>query len=47
MKKIKDLKKLPLEEYIKLLPTPPKEHSHELKMEKQVKDLLKNQVKKE
>ena len=46
-KKIEELKKLPLEEYIKLLPTPPKEHSHELKMEKHVKDLLKKQRKKQ
>jgi hypothetical protein len=46
IKKIEDLKKLPLEDYIRLLPSPPEEHSHELKMEKHVKELLKKQRKK-
>jgi hypothetical protein len=43
--KVNNLKKLPLEDYLKLLPLPPKEHSHELKMEKYVKELLEEQNK--
>lgn len=40
-------KNLPLEEYLKQLPSPPKEHAHELKMEKRVKKLLKEQKNKD
>lgn len=40
-------KELPLEDYLKQLPPPPKEHAHELNMEECVKQLLKAQEKKE
>jgi len=40
-------KELSLEEYLKQLPPPPKEHTHELKMEKRVKQLIKEQKKKQ
>jgi hypothetical protein len=33
-------KELSLEEYLKTIPPPPPEHSHELKMEKRVKHLI-------
>ena len=36
-----------LEEYLKQLPPPPPEHVHELKMEERVKQLLKEQKKKQ
>lgn len=39
-------KELPLEKLLELLPPPPPEHVHELKMEKSVKRLLKKQKKK-
>ena len=39
-------KELSLKEYLKQLPPPPPEHSHELKMEKRVKQLLKKRNKK-
>ena len=40
-------KELSLEEYLKQLPPPPPEHTHELKMEEHVKQLLKEQKKKQ
>ena len=40
-------KELSLEEYLKQLPPPPPEHAHELKMEKRVKQLIKEQQKKQ
>ena len=40
-------REIPLEEYLKQLPPPPKEHAHELKMEKRVKQLLKEQAHKQ
>jgi len=36
-------KELSLEAYLKQLPLPPEEHTHELKMEKRVKQLLEEQ----
>jgi hypothetical protein len=39
-------KELSLEELLKQLPLSPPEHTHELKMEKRVKQLLKEQKKK-
>ena len=35
-----------IEEYLKQLPPPPEEHTHELKMEKRLKRILKEQEKK-
>jgi hypothetical protein len=40
-------KELSLEEYLKHLPPPPPEHVHELKMEKKVKQLIKEHKKKQ
>jgi len=40
-----NIKELPLKEYLKQLPPPPPEHSHELKMEKRIKKLIKEQQK--
>jgi hypothetical protein len=40
-------KELSLEEILKQLPSPPPEHAYELKMEKRVKQLLKEQKKKQ
>jgi len=45
-KKATNAKELSLEEYLKQLPPPPEEHAHELKMEKRVKQLIKEQNKK-
>jgi hypothetical protein len=45
-KKATGAKELPLKEYLKQLPPPPPEHAHELKMEKRVKQLIKEQKKK-
>jgi len=41
------LKELPLEKLLEKLPPPPPEHAHELKMEKRVKQLLREQKKKQ
>jgi hypothetical protein len=38
-------KELSLKEYLKQLPPPPPEHAYELKMEKYVKQLIKEQKK--
>jgi hypothetical protein len=35
-----------VEQYLKQLPPPPEEHAHELKMEKRLKQLIKEQEKK-
>jgi hypothetical protein len=40
-------KEISLEEILKQLPPPPPEHAHELNMEKRVKQLLKEQKKKQ
>jgi hypothetical protein len=40
-------KELSLEELLKQLPPPPPEHAYELKIEKRVKQLLKEQKKKQ
>ena len=40
-----NVKELPLEKLLKKLPPPPLEHTHELMMEKRVKQLLKEQEK--
>ena len=44
-KKVTGAKELPLKEYLKQLPPPPPEHAYELKMEKHVKQLIKEQKK--
>jgi hypothetical protein len=36
-----------IEEYVKQMPPPPKEHTYELKMEKLLKHMLREQEKKE
>ena len=40
-------KELSLEEYLKKIPPPPPEHSHELKMEKRVKQLIEEDKKRQ
>ena len=45
-KKPKKAEKTDIIEYLKQLPPPPKEHTHELKMEKRLKRMLKEQEKK-
>ncbi len=40
-------KELSLEEYLKKIPLPPPEHSHELKMEKRVKQLIEENKKRQ
>ena len=45
-KKATSTKELSVEEYLKQLPPPPEEHTHELKMEKQVKRMIEEQEKK-
>jgi hypothetical protein len=42
-----NIKELPLEKLLKKLPPPPPEHTHEIMMEKRVKQLLKEQEKKQ
>jgi hypothetical protein len=42
-----NMKELPLEKLLEQLPPPPPEHAHELKMEKRVQQLLKEQKKKQ
>ena len=42
-KNVTNMKELSLEEYLKQLPPPPPEHAYELKMEKRVKQLIKEQ----
>lgn len=42
-KKPKKVEKKDVEEYLKQLPSPPPEHVHELKMEKQLKQMIKEQ----
>jgi len=44
-KKPKTIKTTNIEEYLKQLPIPPKEHTYELKMEKRLKRILKEQEK--
>ena len=45
-KKPKKAETTDIEEYLKQLPTPPEEHVYELKMEKRLKRMLKEQEKK-
>jgi hypothetical protein len=45
-KKANSDKESSVEEYLKQLPPPPEEHVHELKMEKRLKRLIKEQEKK-
>jgi hypothetical protein len=45
-KKPKNAKTTNIEAYLKQLPPPPEEHAHELKMEKRLKRMLKEQEKK-
>ena len=45
-KKPKNARTTDTEEYLKQLPPPPEEHAHELKMEKRLKRMLKEQEKK-
>ena len=40
-KKLEISSNIPLEEYLKNIPEPPPEHTHELDMEKNLKQLLK------
>jgi hypothetical protein len=42
-KKSKRVEKKDVEAYLKKLPPPPPEHVHELKMEKQLKQMIKEQ----
>lgn len=44
-KKLKD-ERIGIEEYLKSLPAPPEEHTHELKMERRLRHLLEEQEKK-
>jgi hypothetical protein len=44
-KNLTSTKELSLEEYLKQLPPPPPEHAYELKMEKRLKQLIKEQKK--
>jgi len=44
-KNLTNTKELSLEEYLKQLPPPPIEHAYELKMEKRLKQLIKEQKK--
>ncbi|MCJ7720798.1 hypothetical protein MUO98_00105 [Candidatus Bathyarchaeota archaeon] len=44
-KNLTNAKELSLEEYLKQLPPPPPEHAYELKMEKRLKQLIKEQKK--
>ena len=46
LKKATRTKELSVEEYLKQLPPPPEEHTHELKMEKRLKRLIEEQKKK-
>lgn len=45
-KKLKKTETMGIEEYLKSLPAPPEEHTHELKMERRLKQLLEEQEKK-
>ncbi len=45
-KKPKKVETTDIEEYLKQLPSPPKEHAYELKMEKRLKRMLEEQEKK-
>jgi len=44
-KKLKKAKTTDIKEYLKQLPPPPKEHAYELKMEKRLKRMLKEEKK--
>jgi len=45
-KKLKKVEKTGIKEYLKQLPPPPEEHTYELKMEKLLKRMVKEQEKK-